>query len=72
MTRTLLLFLLALLPLGGFAQQFTLIVVKENAQPADDATVKLIRANRQVSLNVSNARGQARFQTSRWEHLASR
>jgi hypothetical protein len=62
MTRTLLLFLLALLPLGGFAQQFTLIVVKENARPADGATVKLIHANRQVSVIISNARGQARFQ----------
>ncbi|QEM03486.1 outer membrane beta-barrel protein [Mucilaginibacter rubeus] len=62
MTRTLLLFLLALLPLGGFAQQFTLIVVKENAQPADGATVKLMQANRQVSMIITNARGQARFQ----------
>ncbi|HEX8022430.1 TonB-dependent receptor, partial [Mucilaginibacter sp.] len=62
MTRTLLLFLLALLPMGGFAQQFTLIVIKENAQPADGATVKLVQANRQVSMIVSDARGQARFQ----------
>jgi iron complex outermembrane receptor protein len=62
MTRTLLLFLLAMLPMGGFAQQFTLVVVKENAQPADGATVKLKQANRQVSMIISNAHGQARFQ----------
>ena len=62
MTRKLLLFLLTLLPATSFAQQFTLIVVKENAQPADGATVKLIQANKQASMIVTNARGQARFQ----------
>lgn len=62
MTRTLLLFLLGLLPIAGSAQQFTLVVLKENAQPADGATVKLIEANRQLSVSISNARGQARFE----------
>ncbi|AYL95061.1 outer membrane beta-barrel family protein [Mucilaginibacter celer] len=62
MTRTLLLFLLALLPLGSFAQQFTLIILKENAQPVDGATVKLILPNRQARVGISNARGQALFQ----------
>lgn len=62
MTRTLLLFLLALLPIGGFAQQFTLIVVKENTQPADGATVKLIQANQKANVIISNARGEAVFQ----------
>lgn len=62
MTRKLLLFLLTLLPATSFAQQFTLTVVKENTQPADGATVKLMQANRQVSMIITNARGQARFQ----------
>ncbi|MEO3405569.1 outer membrane beta-barrel protein [Mucilaginibacter sp. CAU 1740] len=62
MIRTLLLFLLALVPVTSFAQHFTLIVLKENSQPADGATVKLVQNNRQVNLVVSNASGRASFE----------
>lgn len=71
MTRKLLPFLLTLLPTITFAQQFTLTIIKENAQPADGATIKLMQANRQVSISVSNARGQAKFQNIQHETSAS-